>query len=166
MKILILIFNLILSNGSIDTSCCHANIILRNKQVLIPIFKDLKHKDTVNFLIDDTLKEEYFSGVLLQIKGKYAYIKGQYMGYGYIYEGWIMKKYIATNLITLDSIPLYKDPQLKAIKTYIIDSKWYPVEILKCRDGCLYIKYYVSRQKKKGWLSPKYQCADPYTTCC
>lgn len=166
MNILVLIFNLFISNGSIDTICCHAVIILRNRQVSIPIFNNLKHKDTLNFIIDDTLKEEYFSGVLFKIKGKYAYIKGQYMGYGYTYEGWIMKKYIATNLILLDSIPLYKTPKLKTIKTYIIDPKWYPVEILKCRDGCLYIKYHDSRQKKKGWLSPKYQCADPYTTCC
>lgn len=164
MNLLVLFFCMAF-NTIIDTNCCNANIIIIPKHQLIPIFKESNYRDTLDYVINDTVNENYFNGVIYQIKDKFAYIKGSYTFSEKIIEGWIELKYIGIYLIMESKIPLYVSPNILTNKVFIQDPEWYPLEIFNCSQGWLYVKYRDKKQNKTGWLPPEFQCFNPYTTC-
>jgi len=166
MNLSILMFCLFLNPINSDTNCCNTSFFLIPKQQQIPVYKENNHKEILLYIINDTIDEHYFIGTIYKINKKYAYIKGSYvLGEESNIEGWIEKKYLGTNIISEDSVPLYLAPEFYAENIYIIHPEWYPIEILKCHGEWIYITYEDKNQKKSGWLHEKYQCSNPYTTC-
>ena len=166
MNLSIFIFCLFVNPINNDTNCCNASFFLIPKQQQISVYKESNHKNLSCYIINDTVTEYYFTGIIYEIKKDYAYVKGSYVfEEGNDIEGWIEKKYIGTNIISEDSVPLYLAPDFSAEKTYIIYPEWYPIEILECYGEWVYITYEDKNQKKSGWLHKKHQCSNPYTTC-
>jgi len=173
MKLLLLILLLLFININIninnsnDINYCACSGFLLPKQQYIPLYKDTNCSDISCYVINDTISEDYFVFKILQTVENYAFISGGYIiSDTTIINGWIELKYITTNLVIEDSIPLYSNHSKKsAIQSHINYPYWQPVKIIKCYKNWLFIEYTDKYQKKSGWLSNEYNCSNPYTTC-
>lgn len=149
-----------------ETVYCQADCFLITKQQEIPIYNEYTHQNVTAYVLNDTITEDYFIGVIYKIKKGYAYIIGSYTSDKNDYiKGWIEIKHVGTNIISDDQIPLYCYPTICSKKIYLKTPEWYPMEILKCHGSWLYVKYVDKYQCVSGWLHKKYQCSNPYTTC-
>jgi len=165
MNLLVSFFYLAL-NITINTNCCSVEVVLIPQNQPIPIYNESSHVSIKGYIVNDTMDENYFSGIILNMEKNRSYIKGSYALDTVNIEGWIETKYLGIYLVLDDNIPLYSKPDTLYQKALIKNPEWYPLEILKChKEGWLYVKYQDKNQKKAGWLSPKYQCSNPYTIC-
>ena len=148
------------------SSCCHSTVVLTPKQQTIVLYENSNFNDTLGFLINDTISENYFIATILKIKKGFAFVKGSYVLSDTVKcSGWVETKYLGIYLIADDKIPLYTRPNFSSEKSYINNPEWYPLEIIKCNNGWLYVKYKDKHQEKQGWLPAEYQCPNPYTIC-
>ena len=149
-------------NLVLDTNCCNSDFVLIPMQQKIPLFQDGK---VTQYIINDTVTENYFIGSVYSIDGEYAYIKGGYAFDTTLIEGWIKTDYIGTYTILDDKIPLYVSPDYGSQMVFIDNPEWYPLKIIKCYSDWIYVHYIDQYQSLHGWLPKEYQCANPYTTC-
>jgi hypothetical protein len=146
-------------------SCCNANIVLIPKQQSIVLYKRNNYNDTLDYIINDTISENYFVGTIYDMKNEFSFVRGSYVQDTTEFMGWIETKYLGIYLMMGDKIPLYSEPKPSSTKIFINNPEWYPLEIIKCDRKWLYIKYKDKNQERIGWLSPEFQCPNPYTTC-
>lgn len=166
MKSMFLAYLLTFLQPTTDTNCCNANVVLSQTQAAVTVYRDCNRNDSIGFIMNDTLREDYFVGTIYQIKDGFAKVEGEYaISQESIPKGWVELRYISTYLVMDSQVPIYDNPNTNSGKTFIDFPEWYPVEILDCFQGWLYVNYRDNKQQKTGWLPPEFQCANPYTTC-
>ena len=137
------------------------------KNIKIPLYKNNNSKIVNYEIINDTVKEEYYSLYIDKIKRKHVLVEA-YTPFDRIKKvGWINIKYLGIYPSSFFKINLYSKPNLKSkIKSQIIKPEYFPFNILDCSGEWLYVKYLDADNKyKEGWLAPDDQCSNPYSTC-
>lgn len=108
-------------NAVIDTCYCNTEVILIPKHYSIPYYEENDNGNIIGYLINDTITEDYFIGVIYDIKGDYSYIKGSYVLDTVDIAGWIETKYLGIYLVLEKNVPLYYKPNVLSKKKMIID---------------------------------------------
>ena len=161
--IILLLTVLICSKNKSKDTCCEVEFVLIPKQQLIPIYKDYKNHVVINSILNDTISENYFIGVIYEIKNNFSRIKGSYVFGEEIIEGWIKTEHLGIYLSDFLNVSLYSKPFYSSKKWILKNPEWYPIPIIKCKNNWVYVKYIDSHQKKSGWIPPEHQSSNPYT---
>jgi hypothetical protein len=141
--------------------------------LLIPYHQPIPLTDRkgviTDYIINDTIKEDYQSLVIKKVRRDKAYVEASAILYDTIPKyGWIELKYLEIYPKTQPSIQLYKRPNMTAKVQSRIKNVWYsrPFHILDCKRDWLYVSYLDEDNIiKEGWMAPRDQCADPYSMC-
>lgn len=142
-------------------------VLMPPKNNKIPLYQNLYNKNINYIIINDTIKEEYYSLYIDKIKGKLVFVEA-YTPFDTVKKkGWIDIKYLGIYPSSSFKINLYSKPDQKSkIKSQIIKPEYYPFNILDCSGEWLYVKYFdVDKKYKEGWLAPVDQCSNSYSTC-
>ena len=166
-KIILVLFSIFISACHNSHKCCKGSALLIPKHSYIAIY-DKPNGIQVDSVINDTINEDYVLIFIKQIKGKYAQIIAQNTISNNIEKsGWIELNNIGINPASTSPLFLYKKTnEYSGISDTIINPHWgdlYP--IIKCKGEWLYIRTKENGKWKQGWMSPKDQCDNPYTTC-
>lgn len=167
MKTLFLIFLLLPCFDSFSQNKVIGAILIP-KQIEIPVFES-PEKDTVGFLLNDSITDRLPLITVIKIRDNFAYIKAEtsIIDSSSI-KGWIELKNLGINPGNYEKIYLRQNPNPKSpIVDIIEDPQWGDLyNFTKKRKGWLYIKTLIDRtgMKKSGWISPEDQDANPYTT--
>lgn len=147
---------------------CDCSAILIPDQVRVPIYNKPNNGKIINYIKNDTIKQDYFILDIAQIIDSFAFVQT----YAVIYDtvpkiGWIKTKFLGIYPGRYDTLNLYIKPDKRSgVKTRIIEPGPSPMIIIKCQNKWLYVQYLDDDKKiKKGWLAPEDQCANPYTSC-
>lgn len=155
------------SNSQSSDNAWPWNALICIDQVQIPVYNKAK-KDVVSyFIMNDTIKEEYFliqilskNRNLVKVKTASAFEESK------ISEGWMELKYLGiyTNSKNKEgSVPLYLKPDIQSDNTKLITNKI--VKILDIKDDWYKVVSFSKHSKFIGWIKKKDQCANPYSTC-
>jgi hypothetical protein len=159
-----------LTIDKIKNENCACQVVLFEKQMEVPIL-DNKGK-TIYYVVDDTLKEDYYTAIISKIGHSMAYVDMKAPLYDTISKtGWVETKYLGIRPASHQPINLYKKPNKGSqIKSQIVEPVWgywtTDFKIWNCSGEWLYISYLDGDNKmKEGWLSVEDQCSNPYSTC-
>ena len=124
---------------------------------------------TFSYTINDTIKENYPNIYIYKIEGNFAKVIVCVPLDDEISDktGWIEIKYLGTNLNNYSDItPIMSEPDEKSTVVFEIkDANWGDLyHVLDAHNKWLKIQN-IYNPEEVGWLAPKYQCNDPYTTC-
>jgi hypothetical protein len=149
--------------------CCNVNIFLDIEYLgSIPIYEG-SNGNILAFLKHDIENENFIQFKILK--------KNKTMFYVYVYKsqnedqillkGWIKKGIhlgVYSRAYEKDLI-LYKDPKEESeiVCREKYETKMY--EVIDCQKGWLKIKTTINGKIYEGWISPKMQCANVYSTC-
>ena len=159
----VLFLNTLLRTEPVDDVCCKAGFVLIPKHQKISVFKDKEGTILAGYIINDTISENYFGGVIYEIKNGFSRISGSYTFKGGDIEGWVQSKYLGTYLADLSNVHLYVAPCYSSTKERLENPEWYPMSIIKCYKSWVYIIYKDHYQEKSGWLPPEFVSSNPYT---
>jgi hypothetical protein len=168
MLFLIILPIFMFGQDNTESKCnCSCSTVLYYKQIKIPLF-DGKGK-VVCYIIDDTIKEDYYGIIIKKIdkKRNLAYVYASAILYDTIPKaGWIETKYLGVYPSNFSTINLYFKPSRESkIKSKIFMPEFFPFHILDCRGDWLYVSYLdVDKKIKEGWLDPEDQSSNPYST--
>lgn len=144
----------------------HCLLIPRHKE--IPLFKSQKAITKIDYIINDTIKEDYPLISIAEIVDSMALINAQYpMQTKKGTTGWINKKYLGIYHIPEDTIIIHDQPSHESIiSSYIIDSYWGKYYyVLDASNKWLKI-IDPNNPNVIGWLAPEFQSDNPYTPPC
>ena len=144
----------------------HCLLMPRHKE--IPLFKSPKAITKIDYIINDTIKEDYPLISIAEIVDSMALIKAQYpMQTKKGTTGWINKKYLGIYHIPEDTITIHDQPSHESlISSYIIDSYWGKYYyVLDASNKWLKI-IDPDNPNIHGWLAPEFQSDNPYTPPC
>lgn len=145
---------------------CRCSVILAQKQVKAPILNN--NRDTICFIMNDTITEDYFGISIIEMKHNWAFVNASATLYDTIPKiGWIQTKFLGIYPSKFSPINLYCKPDIKSkVRSTIIKPEYYPFNVLDCKGTWLYVSYTdVDKKMKFGWLAPEDQCSNPYSTC-
>ena len=142
--------------------------LLIPKNVEIPIYDYSDHKIISDYIINDTLKDDYPILTIDSIKDSMAFVHVEYpMGSRKDCKGWILMKYLGVYINAPgDSLKIYRAPNYDEVAFEIKDVYWgtsYPV--IDASEGWLKIVI-PDDSGKTGWVPPEYQSQNPYTPSC
>lgn len=148
------------SNGDL----CY--VLLKPTQVYVDIYNSPNGRILYS-IINDTIKEDYFSLLVRETNDGWLRVIPSSILDTSKAEGWI--KISNTGIYTNNyssSLKLYKEakqgsPKLIEIKEYNNDM----LSIIEYKDCWLLVETKNGKTTTSGWLSPKDQCANPYSTC-
>lgn len=140
-------------------------IVTPNCQSIAYLYKNSISHAIVDSITNDSINEVYYCVSIKRSTNKRAlvssFIDDEKLT---LHQGWVDWKYLGIRL-NCDTIFIRHQPcSYSKVRSVIVLPQWidvYPVK--RAQDGWLYIK-----DKNKniiGWVDPKYQCANPYTTC-
>jgi hypothetical protein len=165
--LLIFAFSLFGSCKAQESTNCDCSVIIILKGIQIPLYSESNKKEIITYLLNDTIKEEYYNiNIYTQIEQMFK-VSGSTPHDTVNRNGWIETKYIGIYPSIFDEIKLYTKPDTTSkVMSTIIKPEYYPFSVIKCHGKWLYVKYLDTDKKtKEGWLSPDNQCSNPYTTC-
>lgn len=176
MKILLLLF------------FCTANLFAQKSDEihydqLVEAFYDQETKkplyvyDSINGTIVDTLmnsdsENSWYKIAILSSDYGWFKIKNiqrlpnSYKNYGYE-NHWVKTSDFLITVASFDenhSIYIYEEPTIKSNKIHKIDSAK-SIHIIETSDLWAMVSFVVGKKTVNGWLSYKYHCAYPWTTC-
>jgi hypothetical protein len=119
---------------------------------------------------NDVEHEDYLAINILKDDDDYFYVKIARSIAKLSKEGWIKKNdYLvigAGNFINSKTLILYSKPDINSDPKSILNEYIYILfRIEACQGDWLYVKKDYNGIEYIGWLSKKYQCANPYSTC-
>ena len=166
--VLFILVPFLISCAMQESITMNGTCVLNNKQIWNHIFSEANiSSEKIDSLMNDTISEDYQQVTIRDIKNGMAQIE---------YDvdtirgglGWINMACLAINPSTIERIPLYSKPNTKSQVSYYIDNpSWGDLyTITGCKDNWLEIEFTENGIIKKGWLSPDFQCANPYSSCC
>ncbi|MEA4935446.1 hypothetical protein SDC9_95743 [bioreactor metagenome] len=160
----------VLTQNRIKKEDCSCQVVLFEKQIEVPIL-DNKGK-LIDYVVDDTLKEDYYTVIISKINHGMAYVDVRAPLYDTIPKiGWIEIKYLGIRPASHQPINLYrKSAKRYQIRSQILKPEWgywsADIKILDCTGEWLYVSFLDGDNKmKEDWLSPEDQCSNPYSTC-
>lgn len=167
-KLLFWIFfpTVVLGQAQTTKNNCNCNVILFQKQQKVPLLDD--KGNVLYHIMDDTTTEDYFGINIIKVKNGLAFVSASATLHDTLPKfGWVSLNFLGIYPSSFSSILLYSQPNIKAkIKSKIFNPEYSPFSIKNCKGKWLYISYLdIDKRKKEGWLSPKDQCANPYSTC-
>lgn len=136
----------------------------------VPIFGDEEKNSIINYVMNDTIKEEYVLIAIHEIKGKMAEVDITSPLDNTFKEisGWIETKNLGIHVscYDTDTVKVLQTPKLNSkVSFLIVKPQWKDFYIIyDAYQGWLYIQN-INNEQEYGWLSVKYQCDNPYTTC-
>lgn len=140
-----------------------AEVLIYKNQKKINVYSSYNKNKIVNYLINDTIKEDYFVIEILKSKNNRYQINATSIIHSGI-KGWIDLKNIGINTRQRDfKLHLYEQPNYNA--KYIVVNEEVDnriVRVTAISTDWLKITWI---DNKDYWLPPKYQCCNPYTTC-
>lgn len=151
-----------------ESSMMNGTCVLNNKQIWNHVFSDADiSSEKIDSLTNDTINEDYQQVIIRDIKNGMAQIEYD-VDIVRVGLGWINMACLAINPSTTERIPLYSKPDTKSRVAYYIENpSWGDLyTITGCKDNWLEIEFTENGIIKKGWLSPDFQCANPYSSCC
>lgn len=173
MKFALLSFFLIImiacqsGNDSSINNAWPWNALLSVDQIQIPIFENSQKKEVKYYILNDTIKEEYFLVQIIYKKGDLVKVKtASALQEDKISEGWTELKYLGiyTNPKNKEgSINLYTKPNEKSDSLKLITNSI--LYILDIKDEWYKVSLESGGVQKSGWIRKKDQCANPYSTC-
>ena len=142
--------------------------ILIPRNIQIPLYQSIGGA-IIDYTINDTIKENYPNIYIYKIEGNFAKVIVCVPFDDEISDkiGWIETKYLGTNLNNYSDItPIMSKPDEKSTVVFEIkDANWGDLyHVLDAHNKWLKIQN-IYNPEEVGWLAPKYQCNDPYTTC-
>ncbi len=143
------------------------SVIMTPKGIQIPLYSESNRNEIKIYLLNDTVKEEYYNLNIYSQVGQVFKVSG-FTPHDTVYKkGWIESKYTGIYPSIFDEIKLYTKPDTTSkVMSTIIKPEYYPFNVIKCHGKWLYVKYLdTDKGTKEGWLSPDNQCSNPYTTC-
>lgn len=151
------------ANGCMDVT---GTTLLIPKHRYIPIYHSSKGDSVENYIINDTIQEDFPILSIKSFRDGRVKILGHYpMGSYPDVEGWMETEYMGIFLnIYSGETHIQKSPHPESVCIYTIqDAYWghyYPV--VDARNNWLKIIY---DEINSGWISPECQCSNPYTPC-
>ncbi len=155
-SVVILLFTMtsILINGQLK-------VLIFNDQQKINVYDSFIGNNTINYLMNDTITEDYFVIEIISSKNNRYQIEGTSILNRGI-TGWIDLQNIGINTRSRDNkLILYNKPRYSSDHLVISDTDRL-VEVKSISSNWLKIIWV---DKKEYWLPPEYQCPNPYTTC-
>ena len=154
---------ILLSNGCVNIK---GTALLIPKHQYIPIYHSSKGNSVDNYIINDTIQEDF---PILSIKsfcdGRVR-IQAHYpMESHPDVEGWMEIEYMGIFLNTYSGeTHILKHPYQKSTCIHTInDAYWgYFYPVIDARNNWLKILF---DENSSGWVSPDHQCANPFTPC-
>ena len=131
--------------------------------------------DSTRLCVIDTLKHDFQNEnyIMLRVDSNYEdmiYVEPIWT-LGFLYEstpykkGWI---YLSKDIIVFPhdaQFPLYAEPSYMSDSVIVVGT-YDELPVIKYNNGWIYtVAYDTTGGEFAGWLSPQYQCANPYTTC-
>ena len=147
--------------------CNNAGALLIPQGEKVPLYKKSDGK-TIKWIIEnDTITEDYCSLTIKKIQGDFALISAWKPLANIRSEGWIPLKYLGIRpAVYSGELYLYEKPDRNSkINSTIIDPEWAYYQILDCCDKWLYVVFSDKGVVYEGWMDPKDQCDNPYSTC-
>jgi len=136
-------------------------VLIFNDQQKINVYDSFKSNNIVNYLMNDTIQEDYFVIEILSFKNNRYQIEGTSILYKGI-TGWIDLQNIGINTRSRDNkLILYNEPKYSSDHIVISDTDRL-VKVKSISSNWLKIIWV---DKIEYWLPPEYQCPNPYTTC-
>ena len=166
--VILILGSLLISCTMQETITMDGSCILRNKQTWNYVFSEADaSSEKKDSLMNDTISEEYQIVTIRAITNNMAQIEynADTIRTGL---GWINMECLAVNPSTTERIPLYSWPDTKSKVAFYIDNpSWGDLyTVIGCKGNWLEIRHTENGVVKKGWLSPDFQCANPYSACC
>lgn len=140
-------------------------IITPNHQGVAYLYKNSISQDVVDSIINDSITEVYYCARIVRSTKNRAlistFIDGETLT---MHQGWIDWKYLGIRLNN-DTILIRHQPCDKSkVRNVINQPYWKDIYPIKhAWGGWLYIMD--KNRNIIGWVGPKDQCANPYTTC-
>ncbi|MBP8754815.1 MAG: hypothetical protein KBF51_13505 [Chitinophagales bacterium] len=143
------------------------NALIFSNQIEVPIYNNTDRNEILIFIKNDTLTEDYFLIEVIENRNGMAKINAvSGLSRNEIITGWIDINFLGIYTRPrndIGSVPIYQMPNEnrvifdlntnKILKIIDIINKWF--KITNSENGVV----------KDGWLSPSYQCPNPYSTC-
>lgn len=136
----------------------------------IPIFNEKEKLSVINYIINDTIKEEYVLIAIHRIKDSMAdvTVSSPLDSTFTDIRGWIETQYLGIHVSCYDSdiVQVLKTPNPDSDVSFVIHRpQWRDFYIVyNAYQNWLFIQN-INNKHEYGWLSPKYQCDNPYTSC-
>jgi hypothetical protein len=139
----------------------HIKVLIFNDQQKISVYDSFKGNNIINYLKNDTIKEDYFVIEVLKSKNNRYQIEGtSILNKGII--GWIDLQNIGINTRSRDhKLLLYNEPNYSA-NHIVTNENDRLVRVTSISSNWLKIIWI---DKNEYWLPAEYQCPNPYTTC-
>ena len=138
-----------------------SKVLIFNDQQKITVYDSFKGNNIVNYLMNDTIKEDYFVIEILSSKNNRYQIEGTSILNKGI-TGWIDLQNIGINTRSRDNkLILYNEPRYSSDHVVKSDTD----RLVKVKSISYNWLKIIWVDKKEYWLPPEYQCPNPYTTC-
>ncbi|MHB1922988.1 MAG: hypothetical protein ACYCOO_12225 [Chitinophagaceae bacterium] len=145
------------------------NALLKVNQTKIPIYNNFNKDRVLYYIMNDTIKEEYFLINLIKKKKNFFQVKtASSFTEDKIREGWIQVKYIGIYLRprgSSDIYPIYDEPNEKSKYHNVINKSNELIDVIDVCGDWLKIKMKINNIIETGWMSSKFLCSNPYSTC-
>lgn len=161
--ILVFILNCFFLNAQSTKKDKYAVVLIYKDQEKINVYSACNKNKIVDYLLNDTVTEDYFIIKIFRTKNNRYQIAATSMQHSGI-KGWIGMENIGINTRQRDfKLLLYEQPHYKA--PYLIVNEEVDNRIVRVTaiiSDWLKIKWV---DNNEYWLPPDYQCPNPYTTC-
>lgn len=140
-------------------------IVTPNSQGVAHLYEKPISQNIVDSIINDSINEVYYCVSIIKFTRNRAFVSTFIDDETLtMHRGWVDWKYLGIRLNN-DTIFTRHQPSSKSKVWCVIDQpNWRDIYPVKCaRDGWLYIMD--KNRNIIGWVDPKDQCANPYTTC-
>lgn len=170
-KILLILLVIIVINSCNNITRYKGFCLLIPRHIEIPLYKSPHNSDVLDYIINDTINEDYPLIALQTIVDSIALVCVEYpIGTKPETKGWIALRYLGIFLKQpLDLFPAYKSPNYKSEIVFEISkstSQWGQFHhIFDAIDGWVQISD-PNNLNKRGWIPPECQSTNPYTPPC
>ncbi|MBL7471223.1 SH3 domain-containing protein [Robertkochia sediminum] len=163
--IIILLFSI----SSISQNCNCEGIINWESEKPIKVLTD-PNGSVIKELKNDMENENFLMFKIHESNGEYLKVTINYAFDSEPTIGWIKKEKevgtYARNYSPNEPLNFYEEPSFNS-KVKMQLNEYLPdfYQILDCKDEWALVKLITEEKTYQGWIEPKMQCANPYTTC-
>jgi hypothetical protein len=163
--IISIIFIPYLLNAQSSNKSENARVLIFKDQEGINVYCASDNNKIVNYLLNDTIKEDYYVIEVLGSKSNRYQINATSLLHSGI-KGWIELGNLGINTRSRDSkLLLYEQPDYQSKSLTITLDYDRMVRVTAISSNWLKILLIYDNKSLNYWLPPEYQCPNPYTTC-
>ncbi len=141
-------------------------VLLKPVQIEVSVFNK-PNGEEIYKIMNDTLTENYYTLQIIEKKGNWFKIKPNSISENKMNEGWIQIDSTGIYSRNYESpLVLFEKPNTKSKRTAEIQEYFTEMlQVMDCEDSWILVSIKLKDKSYCGWLSPKDQCANQYTTC-